>query len=56
MFDGGFPDLAKHVLKCLKTLDPKFRTTEDFNKASPEEVQKANAEVLDFLDDMDKQD
>ena len=47
--DGGFPDLTLACQKKLKELDPKFKTTEDFNKYSPQEEKAANADVLAFL-------
>lgn len=33
--DGGFPDLMRHTLKKLKSLDPNFKTEEDFNNYTP---------------------
>ena len=54
--DGGFPDLMKHVLKRLKQVDPKFKTIDDYNNATPEEIQAANEDVLNFLDEMDQTD
>jgi tetratricopeptide (TPR) repeat protein len=54
--DGGYPELQAHVRKCLREVDPNFKTTDDYNKASPEEIQAANSDVLDFLSDMDAKD
>jgi tetratricopeptide (TPR) repeat protein len=54
--DGGFPDLTNYCLKRLKQLDPKYKTTEDFNKYTPEEEKAANKDVLNFLNDMEKAD
>ena len=47
--DGGFPDLQAYVLKKLKQVDKNFKTAEDFNNATPEEIKAANNDVLDFL-------
>jgi hypothetical protein len=54
--DGGFPDLTNYCLKKLKELDPRYKTTVDFNKFTPEEERAANADVLSFLSDMNKAD
>lgn len=54
--DGGFPDLANYCLKRLKQLDPRYKSEEDFNKYTPQEEKAANADVLAFLKDMDKND
>jgi hypothetical protein len=40
----------------LKKLDPKFKTTEDFNNYSTEDQRAANEDVLDFLKKMDTAD
>jgi hypothetical protein len=50
--DGGFPDLMKHTLARLKVIDPKFKTTEDFNKYTKADEAIANDDVLAFLDEM----
>ena len=47
--DGGFPDLQDCCLKRLKEVDRNFKTSEDFNNATPEEIAAANDDVLDFL-------
>lgn len=52
--DGGFPDLTDYCLKKLKKLDPKYKTTADFNNYTPEQERAANADVLSFLSDMEK--
>lgn len=54
--DGGFPDLTNYCLKKLREIDPKYKTTSDFNKYTPEEERAANADVLSFLSDMKKAD
>jgi hypothetical protein len=35
--DGGFPDLTHACLKRLKEIDPKFKTTADFNNYTSED-------------------
>ena len=47
--DGGFPDLQKYCLTKLKQVDKTFKTEDDFNNATPEEIAAANDDVLDFL-------
>ena len=47
--DGGFPDLLAACLKRLKEVDKGFKTTDDFNNATAEEIAAANDDVLDFL-------
>ena len=37
------------VLKKLKEVDKNFKTVDDFNNATPEEIAAANNDVLDFL-------
>ena len=54
--DGGFPDLTDYCLKKLKALDPKFKTTGDFNNYTPDQAKEANDDVLGFLSDMKKAD
>ena len=54
--DGGFPDLMNHTLKRLKVVDPKFKTTEDFNNYTAEEERAANEDVLAFLEQMNESD
>jgi hypothetical protein len=54
--DGGFPDLTNYCLKKLKSLDPKYKTSVDFNVYTPEEERAANADVLSFLTEMNKAD
>ena len=40
----------------LKSLDPKFKTAEDFNNVTPAEAAAANDDVLAFLDEMNEAD
>ena len=47
--DGGFPDLQKYCLAKLKQVDKNFKTEEDFNNATPEEIAAANSDITDFL-------
>lgn len=54
--DSGFPDLTTYVLKKLKTVDTKFKTTEDFNKYDPEEERLATDDVNKFLSEMKQTD
>jgi len=54
--DGGFQHLMKHTLDRLKVIDPKFMTTEDFNKYTPADEAIANDDVLAFLDEMHETD
>jgi hypothetical protein len=54
--DGGFPDLTDYCLKKLRELDPKFKTTADFNNYTADEAKEANDDVLSFLSDMNKAD
>ena len=54
--DKGYPDLLKAVRDRLKTLDPKFKTAEDFNNVTPAEEAAANEDVLAFLDQMNETD
>ena len=54
--DGGFPDLLKHVLKKLKSLDPNFKTEADFNNYTPQDAEDANNDVMAFLDEMNETD
>lgn len=51
--DGGFPDLTQYCLKRLKQLDPKFKTSDDFNKYTHADQVKADADVNDFLRQME---
>ena len=46
----------KHTLKRLKTVDPKFKTTEDFNNYTQEDERAANEDVLAFLEEMNESD
>ena len=48
--------MLKAVEKKLKEVDPKFKTTEDFNNYTPAEAQEANDDVLAFLDQMNETD
>ena len=43
--DKGYPDLLKAVRDRLKTLDPKFKTAEDFNNVTPAEEAAATGFV-----------
>lgn len=54
--DKGYPDLLKAVVKRLKEIDPKFKTSDDFNKYTPQDEKLANEDVLAFLDDMNEAD
>jgi len=54
--DGGFPDLTDYCLKKLKKLDPKYKTEQDFNNYTPDEEKAANADVLQFLKEMNNAD
>ena len=54
--DNGFPDLLKAVTKKLKQVDPKFRTSSDFNNYTPADERAANDDVLAFLDEMNEAD
>ena len=48
--DGGFPDLLKCIRDRLRVVDPKFKTTEDFNTGiSTEYAKEVNSDVLAFL-------
>ena len=47
--DGGFPDLQAYCLKKLKSVDKTFKTADDFNNATPEEIAAANSDITDFL-------
>jgi hypothetical protein len=48
--DGGFPDLLKCIRDRLRVVDPKFKTTEDFNTGiSNEYAKEVNSDVLVFL-------
>ena len=54
--DGGFPDLMAYTLKRLKEVDKSFKTTEDFNNATPQDIKAANDDVLDFLNQANETD
>jgi len=54
--DKGFPDLLAAVKKKLKEIDPAFKTSDDFNKYTPEEARVANDDVMAFLDEMNERD
>jgi hypothetical protein len=40
----------------LKKLDPKYKTEQDFNNYTPDEEKAANADVLQFLKEMNNAD
>ena len=54
--DGGFPDLLKAVRERLRVVDPSFKTTADFNNYTHADEQEANADVMNFLDEMNQND
>ena len=54
--DGAFPDLLAAVVKKLKSIDPRFKTSDDFNQYTLADEHEANADVNAFLADMDKSD
>lgn len=54
--DGGYPDLLKAVENRLRVIDPKFRTSKDYNNYTAEDERVANEDVLAFLDEMNTAD
>ena len=48
--------MLQAVKKKLKTIDPSFKTAEDYNNYSPAEERAANEDVLAFLDEMNETD
>ena len=47
--DGGYPELLRAVREKLKSVDPSFKTTEDFNNYTSEYAREVNNDVLAFL-------